>query len=453
MASRPAAAIVVQGSLRAQSRDWSGTILQVFLILALLFSLATLLVLVVDQVVKAMPVFQERGVDFLTSDLSSNPANAGVAQGIFGTVVLAVLVSLLAFPLGIGTAVYLEEYAPDNRFTRLLVLNIRNLAGVPSVVFGILGLSVFVAVLAAAGMGDGRNLISGALTLTVLVLPIVIITSSEALRAVPSTIREAGFGIGASRWQVVRKLLLPAASPGILTGTVLALSRALGETAPLIVAGAVLGSYSNTGASPAEILTGPYTAMPVIVYDWARRPQEEFRALTAAAIIVLLVITLIANTVAIVIRNRSERILVSGSDPTGEPMTTDLERPAGAVTPTISIRTDAAPAATHDDPAATPAVRFEDFHFYYGKFRAVKGVSASIRRNRITALIGPSGCGKSTLIRSINRMNDLIEGTRVEGIVEFHGENLYADYVDAGRGPPPDRDGLPEGEPIPQVDL
>ena len=307
MASRPAAAIVVRGSLRAQSRDWSGTILQVLLVLALLFSLATLIVLLYDQLVKAVPVFQERGVDFLTSGLSSNPENAGVAQGIFGTVVLAVLVSLLAFPLGIGTAVYLEEYAPDNRFTRLLVLNIRNLSGVPSVVFGILGLSVFVALLAAAGIGDGRNLISGSLTLMVLVLPIVIITSSEALRAVPSTIREAGFGIGASRWQVVRKLLLPAASPGILTGTVLALSRALGETAPLIVAGAVLGSYSNTGASPAEILTGPYTALPVIVYDWARKPQEEFRALTAAAIIVLLVITLIANAVAIVIRNRSEK--------------------------------------------------------------------------------------------------------------------------------------------------
>jgi len=307
MASQPAAAIVVRGSLRAQSRDWSGTILQVLLVLALLFSLATLIVLLYDQLVKAVPVFQERGVDFLTSGLSSNPENAGVAQGIFGTVVLAVLVSLLAFPLGIGTAVYLEEYAPDNRFTRLLVLNIRNLSGVPSVVFGILGLSVFVALLAAAGIGDGRNLISGSLTLMVLILPIVIITSSEALRAVPSTIREAGFGIGASRWQVVRKLLLPAASPGILTGTVLALSRALGETAPLIVAGAVLGSYSNTGASPAEILTGPYTALPVIVYDWARKPQEEFRALTAAAIIVLLVITLIANAVAIVIRNRSEK--------------------------------------------------------------------------------------------------------------------------------------------------
>jgi len=307
MASRSAAAIVVQGSLRARSRDWGGSILQVLLVLALLFSLATLLVLVFDQLAKALPVFQERGVDFLTSGLSSNPANAGVAQGIVGTAVIAVLVSLLAFPLGIGTAVYLEEYAPDNRFTRLLVLNIRNLAGVPSVVFGLLGLSVFVAALAAIGMGNGRNLISGSLTLTVLVLPIVIITTSEALRAVPNTIREAGFGIGASRWQVVRKLLLPAASPGILTGTVLALSRALGETAPLIVAGAVLGSFSNTGASVADTLTGPYTALPVIVYDWARKPQEEFRALTAAAIIVLLVITLIANAVAIVFRNRAEK--------------------------------------------------------------------------------------------------------------------------------------------------
>ncbi len=307
MASRSTAAIVVQGSLRARSRDSSGAILQVLLVLALLFSLATLLVLVFDQVAKALPVFQERGIDFLTSGLSANPANAGVAQGILGTAIIAVLVSLLAFPLGIATAVYLEEYAPDNRFTRVLVLNIRNLAGVPSVVFGLLGLSVFVAALSAMGVGNGRNLISAGLTLTVLVLPIVIITTSEALRAVPSTIREAGFGIGASRWQVVRKLLLPAASPGILTGTVLALSRALGETAPLIVAGAVMGFYSNAGASPADTLTGPYTALPVIVYDWARKPQEEFRALTAAAIVVLLVITVITNAVAIVLRNRAER--------------------------------------------------------------------------------------------------------------------------------------------------
>jgi len=307
MATPSTAATAVRSSLRARSRDWAGTILQVILVLSLLFSLATLLVLVYDQLAKAIPVFQERGADFLTSGLSSNPARAGVLQGVLGTAIMAVLISLLAFPLGVATAVYLEEYAPDNRLTRLLVLNIRNLAGVPSVVFGLLGLSVFVAALSAAGVGNGRNLISGALTLTVLVLPIVIITTTEALRAVPSTIREAGFGIGASRWQVVRKLLLPAAAPGILTGTVLALSRALGETAPLIVAGAVLGSFSNTGGSVVDNLTGPYSVLPVIVYDWARKPQEEFRALTAAAIIVLLVVTLLANAIAVLLRNRYER--------------------------------------------------------------------------------------------------------------------------------------------------
>jgi phosphate transport system permease protein len=307
MANTSAAATVVRGSLRAQSRDWGGMILQVVLILSLLFSLATLAVLLFDQLARGLPVFQERGMDFLASGLSSNPAKAGVLQGLVGTVIMAVLVSLLAFPLGIATAVYLEEYAPDNRLTQLIVLNIRNLAGVPSVVFGLLGLSVFVAALSAAGVGNGRNLISGALTLTVLVLPIVIITTTEALRAVPSTIREAGFGIGASRWQVVRKLLLPAAAPGILTGTVLALSRALGETAPLIVAGAVLGSFSNTGGSVVDNLTGPYSVLPVIVYDWARKPQEEFRALTAAAIVVLLVVTLLANAIAVLLRNRYER--------------------------------------------------------------------------------------------------------------------------------------------------
>jgi phosphate transport system permease protein len=307
MTASSAAAATVRGSLRARSRDRAGTLLQVLLVLALLFTLALLLVLVYDQLAKALPVFRERGADFLTSGISSNPARAGVLQGVIGTALLAVLVTLLAFPLGVATAIYLEEYAPDNRFTRLMVLNIRNLAGVPSVVFGLLGLSVFVAALSALGVGTGRNLVSGALTLTVLVLPIVIITTSEALRAVPGTIREAGYGIGASRWQVVRQLLLPAAAPGILTGTVLALSRALGETAPLIVAGAVLGSFSNTGASAAETLSGPYTALPVIVYDWARKPQEEFRALTAAAIVVLLLVTLIANAVAVVLRSRYER--------------------------------------------------------------------------------------------------------------------------------------------------
>ena len=199
---------------------------------------------------------------------------------------MGVFVSLFAFPLGIMSAVYLEEYAPDNRLTRFINVNIRNLAGVPSVVYGILGLSVFV--IALAGVTGGRSMISGGLTLAILVLPIVIITSSEAIRAVPQSLREGGYGIGASRWEVTRSLVLPAAAPGILTGTVLSLSRALGETAPLILVGAVLGGFSTGNQSLIEQVFGRFTAMPVIVYDWARKPQQAFVDLTAAAIIVLL---------------------------------------------------------------------------------------------------------------------------------------------------------------------
>ena len=251
-------------------------------------------------------MFAERGADFLTAPLSSNPSKAGVGQGIIGTAILGVIVSLLAFPFGIATAVYLEEYAADTRLTRFIQVNIRNLAGVPSVVYGLLGLSVFVAFSSNVTDSNGRNVIAGGLTLAVLVLPIVIITSIEALRAVPNTIREAGYGVGASRWEVTQSLVLPSASPGILTGTVLALSRALGETAPLILVGAVMGSFSG-GSSIGDLFTGAFTALPVIVYDWSRKPQDEFRALAAAAIVVLLVITLIANAIAIFLRNRYER--------------------------------------------------------------------------------------------------------------------------------------------------
>jgi phosphate transport system permease protein len=238
--------------------------------------------------------------------LSSNPARAGVVQGIIGSALLAGIVALTAFPIGILTAVYVEEYAPANRLTRFIDINIRNLAGVPSVVYGLLGLAVFVALLSNIGKANGADVISGGLTLAVLILPLVIITSAEAIRAVPNAIREAGYGIGASRWQVVRKLVLPAATPGILTGTVLALSRALGETAPLILVGAVLGSFSS-GRSIADLFTGAYSALPVVVYDWARKPQDEFRALTSAAIIVLLLVTVLANGFAILLRNRYDR--------------------------------------------------------------------------------------------------------------------------------------------------
>lgn len=302
----PATGAAVRAALAGRGRDTMGIVFQILLLASLLFSLAVLLVLIVDVLGRAFPVFADRGFGFLTSPLSSDPAKAGVVQGIVGTAVLGLLVAILAFPLGLLTAIYLEEYAEDTRFTRLVQINIRNLAGVPSVVYGLLGLSVFVALFDAIdGGGNGRTILAGGATLAVLVLPIVIITSIEALRAVPMSIREAGYGVGASRWEVTRKLVLPSAAPGILTGTVLALSRALGETAPLIIAGAVLGSFS--GLTFGTLFTGSYTALPMIVYDWSRRPQEAFRADAAAAIVVLLAITLFANAIAILLRNRSER--------------------------------------------------------------------------------------------------------------------------------------------------
>lgn len=304
--SQAVAAGTVTYSLRRSRIDIAGIVFSAALILSLLFTLAVLAVLIGDQLGRGLPVIGERGADFLTSNLSSRPQNAGVMQGIIGTAMLALMVSLLSFPIGILTAVYLEEYAPPNTLTRIIDVNIRNLAGVPSVVYGLLGLAAFVGLFSTLGVGNGRNILTGGLTLAVLILPLVIITSAEAIRAVPNAIREAGYGIGASRWQVVRKLVLPSAAPGILTGTVLSLSRALGETAPLILAGAVLGSFS-TGGGLVDLFSGPYTALPIIAFDWARKPQEEFRALTSAAILVLLAVTLLANAFAIFLRNRYDR--------------------------------------------------------------------------------------------------------------------------------------------------
>jgi phosphate transport system permease protein len=301
------ATAAVERSLTARGRDWRGLAFQALLLLSLLFATGVLATLVVDVVVRALPVFAERGADFLTSNLSTRPASAGVGQGILGTLLIAVLVALFAFPVGVATAIYLEEYAPDNRLSRLIAVNIRNLAGVPSVVYGLLGLAVFVPLVQGLAGGTGRNVVTASITLAVLVLPIVIITSAEALRAVPRSLREGGYGIGASRWQVTRGLVLPAALPGILTGTVLSLSRALGETAPLILIGASASFFSTGDQSFVESLFGSFTALPMIVFGWSTRPQDEFRALTAAAIVVLLLVTLLANAIAILLRNRYER--------------------------------------------------------------------------------------------------------------------------------------------------
>lgn len=314
MATRPATlrtTDVVAQTLRGRKLSPGGLVFEIALLLALLVSLLFLVTLLVDVFVSGWGVITGRGWEFVNSPLSLTPTSAGVWQSIMGSVVLTLFVAVLAFPAGIGAAIYLEEYAPDNRITRFINTNIRNLAGVPSIVYGILGFTIFVRFVSAIGAGgdvNGKNIIAGGLTLAALVLPIVIITSAEALRAVPTSIREAGFGVGATRWEVIRSHVLPSAAPGILTGTVLTLARAFGETAPLLLVGAATGFFSlGANAGIADRIIGPYTALPVTIFSWTRQPDAEFRALTAAAIIVLLVVLLTANATAIIMRNRYER--------------------------------------------------------------------------------------------------------------------------------------------------
>jgi phosphate transport system permease protein len=288
---------------RVKPGEWA---FQGLLLLALLISLAILTVLLADILRKGLPVLLDRGVGFLEAPISSfNPEAAGVKQGIIGSLLMTFFVLAFAIPLGVAAAIYLEEYAADNRINRFINVNIRNLAGVPSIVYGLLGLAIFVDLFSV--VTGGKTVISGGLTLAVLVLPIVIITSAEALRAVPSTIREAGYGVGATRWEVIRHHVLPSAAPGILTGTVLALARALGETAPLLLVGAVTGFLASGGASLWEQLELPFTTMPTVIFQYAGLPNEGFRAVTAAAIIVLLAVILTANAAAIYLRNRFER--------------------------------------------------------------------------------------------------------------------------------------------------
>jgi phosphate transport system permease protein len=305
--------VVVRRSLASAGPDWRGLAFSGFLLFCLLFALAVLVTLVADVAVRAAPVFAERGADFLSSNLSQRAGGAGVVQGITGSLLIALFVAILAIPLGVMTAVYLEEYAADSPLTRVIAVNIRNLAGVPSVVYGLVGLAIYVPLAGAIGRlvvprvdGTGRSLIAASITLATLVLPIVIITSAEAIRAVPGTIREAGYGLGASRWQVTRRLVLPAAFPGILTGTILSISRALGETAPLIIIGVSFRFFSTGNREGLESLFGPFTALPAIVFGWASDPSTDFRSLTAAAIVVLLSVTLLANAIAIILRNRYE---------------------------------------------------------------------------------------------------------------------------------------------------
>jgi phosphate transport system permease protein len=296
---------VVRGAMLGKRRDVRGFLFEGFLLLALLMALTILVVLIADVASDAWSVFAERGVDFVRSGISSLPEEAGVQQGIVGSLLLMVFVVIVAFPLGIGAAIYLEEYARDTRLTRLINANIRNLAGVPSIVYGLLGVAIFVQLF--QNLTGGRSLMSGGITMAILVLPIVVITSAEALRAVPQSIREAGYGVGATRWEVVRSHVLPYAAPGIFTGTILTLARAFGETAPLIMVGAATGFLARGAGDFVDQLQGPYTALPTLVYSFARRSQRAFGEVTAATIVVMLVVLLLVNATAIILRNRYER--------------------------------------------------------------------------------------------------------------------------------------------------
>jgi phosphate transport system permease protein len=265
-----------------------------FLLFSLALGIGTLAALLIQVLVKGWRYVD--GVLFFEPP-SADPAIAGAEPAILATIYLGFLLIALTVPIGVGTAIYLEEYADRNRwYNRLLEVNIQNLAAVPSIVYGILGLAFLV-----RGLGLGRVLLAGAFILTLLVLPTVIIASREAIRAVPDSIRQGGYALGATQWQVVSRQVLPAAIPGIATGSILALSRAIGETAPLIMIGAV----SYIAFDPT--ILGPFTALPIQIYQWVRLPQEEFRELAAAAIIVLLVILMSLNAVAIWLRNRYQR--------------------------------------------------------------------------------------------------------------------------------------------------
>lgn len=288
-----ATASLALGRGRAR-RVWSERAAGVVLLGATSVGLLALAALLVTVVRDGAGVID---LPFIRNFASRFPERAGIWPPLIGTVYLMALVTLMSFPLGVGAAIYLEEFAPRNRMTSLIETNIANLAAVPSIIYGMLGLAIFYRMMAL-----GRSLLTGALTLTILVLPIIIIAAREALRAVPANIRSGAMALGATRWQAVRKQVLPVATPGILTGTILGLSRAIGETAPLLVAGAA----AFVAFVPDHPLDA-YSALPVQIFDWVRRPQPEFQELAAGAIIVLMVLLLLMNSIAIVMRNRYGR--------------------------------------------------------------------------------------------------------------------------------------------------
>jgi phosphate transport system permease protein len=300
---RSATRMQVRKAITQQNRHLPSIALSLALLIAVAFTLLTLFSLLARIVTQAIPAFSERGASFLSGTIGSEPDKVGIWPGLFGSFAIGIGVLLIAVPLGIGAAIYLEEYAEQNRLNRFVVVNIRNLAGVPAVIYGVLGLIIFVGWLKP--VTNGGTVVAAALTLAILVLPVVIITSMEAIRAVPMGLRDAGYGVGASRWEVTRDHVVPYAMPGILTGTVLALARALGEAAPLIMIGAI------TGLLPETSLSGKFTAIPMLIYSWSGRPNSSggnigWSNAAAGAGLVLLALVLVFNIIGIFLRNHFE---------------------------------------------------------------------------------------------------------------------------------------------------
>lgn len=265
-------------------------------VLAMLLALGVLLVLLLRV---GLDGVARLDWGFLTSFPSRFAHKAGILSALVGSLYLIVLCSLIAVPVGVGAAIYLEEYAPSNRLTRIIEVNIANLAGVPSVIYGLLGLQVF-----ARYLKFDRSLISGSATLALLVLPVIIIAAREAIRAVPRSLREGAYALGSTRWQMVRTQVLPVAMPGILTGCILAVSRALGETAPLVT----LGALTYVAFVPDGLLS-PFSALPIQIFNWTSRPQPAFHNNAAAGILVLLILLLLMNSTAIWLRMRLQKRL------------------------------------------------------------------------------------------------------------------------------------------------
>lgn len=279
---------------RMNRRRLHGQIFHALCLISILIGMGMLAALLINVFIDG---WQRVNWSFLTSFPSRHPENAGIKAALFGSIYVIALAGALAFSLGVAAAIYLEEYAAKNWFARIIQINIANLAGVPSIVYGILGLEIFVRFLAL-----GKSVMAGSFTLALLVLPIVIIAAEEAIRAVPPSIREGGYALGATRWQTIWRLVLPQAFPGILTGVILAVSRAIGETAPLIV----MGALTFVPFTPDGPLSR-FTVLPIQIFNWVSRPQEGFHEAAAAGIIVLLVVLLSMNALAVLLRNKFQR--------------------------------------------------------------------------------------------------------------------------------------------------